>query len=120
MAVTAKVDEDLPTDIADLLRAAGYDADTVYAQGHSGQPDDQLWPAVQQEKRMRLTADKGFANAQVYPAGSHAGVVLFRLPRESRAGYIRLVQVLLARVKLEDIAGAIVVVSPDAIRIRRA
>ena len=120
MAVRVKVDEDLPTDIADMLRAAGYDAETVHAQGHSGLPDDQLWPQVQQEQRMLLTADKGFANAQVYPPGSHAGVVLFRLSRESRAGYVRLAQVLLARVKLEDIAGAIVVVSPDAIRVRRA
>ncbi len=119
MAVRVKVDEDLPTDIAHLVRAAGYDADTVYAQGHSGTPDDKLWPLVQQDQRMLLTADKGFANAQAYPPGSHAGVILFRLPRESRAGYIRLAQFLLAQVDLVDIAGAIVIVSPDAIRIRR-
>ena len=69
---------------------------------------------------MLFTADKGFANARDYPPGSHAGVVLFRLPRESRAGYIRLAEFLLARVKLDDVVGAIVVVSPDAIRVLRA
>ncbi len=120
MAVAVKVDEDLPGDIASLCSAAGYDATTVYLQGHHGLPDKQLWPKVQQEQRMLFTADKGFANARDYPPGSHAGVVLFRLPRESRVGYIRLAEFLLAQVKLDNVAGAIVVVSPDAIRVLRA
>lgn len=120
MPVAVKVDEDLPIDIATLLCAAGHDAKTVYAQGHSGLLDEQLWPEIQREQRMLLTADKGFANAQVYPPSSHAGIVLFRLRRESRTGYIRLAEFFLARVKLESVAGAIVVVSPQLIRIRRA
>src|SRR4051794_7357127 len=109
MAVPVKVDEDLPAEISDLITAAGHDAKTVFVQGDSGLPDDQLWPKIQQEQRMLFTADKGFANARDYPPGSHAGVVLFRLPRESRAGYIRLAEFLIAQVKLVDIAGAIVV-----------
>ena len=119
MPVSVKVDEDLPGDIASLCIAASHDATTVYLLGHSGLPDDQLWPVVQSEQRMLFTADKGFANARLYPPGSHAGVVLFRLPRESRAGYIRLAEFLLAQLKLDDIIGAIVVVSPDAIRVLR-
>jgi predicted nuclease of predicted toxin-antitoxin system len=120
MLVPVRVDEDLPEDIADLFRAAGHDATTVYAQGHTGLPDDQLWPKIQQEQRMLVTADKGFANALMFPPGSHAGVVLFRLPRESRTGYIRLAEYLLAELKLDQVRGAIVVVAPDAIRVLRA
>jgi len=119
MAVPVKVDEDLPGEIANLVIAAGHDAATVFAQGHTGLPDEQLWPKIQQEQRMLFTADKGFANAANYPPGSHAGVVLFRLPRESRVGYIRLAEFLLAQRKLDDIVGAIVVVSPNSIRILR-
>ena len=119
MPVPVKLDEDLPGDIATLCLAAGHDAMTVYLQGHSGLPDEQLWLRVQQEQRILFTADKGFANAMKYPPGSHAGVVLFRLPRESRAGYIRLAEFVLAQLKLDDIVGAIVVVSPDAIRVLR-
>lgn len=63
--------------------------------------------------------DKGFADARVHPPGSHAGIILFRLPRESRAGYVRLAEFVLSQVKLEDVAGAITVVSPEAIRILR-
>jgi hypothetical protein len=117
MPVRIKIDEDLPAEIASWLGAAGHDAQTVYLQGHTGLPDQQLWPS---EQRILLTADKGFANARDYPSGSHAGVALFRLRRESRAGYIRLAEFLLAQVRLEEIAKAIVVVSPDAIRILRA
>ena len=120
MAVAVKVDEDLPAGVASLVVASGYEAKTVYAQGHTGMPDDQLWPIVQQERRMLFTADKGFGNIRDYPPGSHAGVILFRLPRESRAGYLRLAEFLLEQVKLEGIVGAVVVVSPDAIRVRRA
>lgn len=42
MPVPVKVDEDLPADIALLVSAAGHDAATVYAQGHTGLPDVQL------------------------------------------------------------------------------
>jgi hypothetical protein len=120
MPVPVKVDEDLPVEISNLVDAAGHDAKTVYDQGHIGLSDEQLWPKIQQEQRMLFTADKGFANAHTYPPGSHAGVVLFRLPRESRAGYIRLVEFLIANLNLDEVAGAIVVVSPDTIRVLRA
>jgi hypothetical protein len=69
---------------------------------------------------MRFTADKGFANARNYPPGSHFGVVLFRLPRESRAGYLKLTEFLLSPLKLDDNTGALVVVSPGVIRVLRA
>jgi predicted nuclease of predicted toxin-antitoxin system len=93
MAVLVKVDEDLPGEISDLVANAGHEAKTVYHQGFTGLPDDELWPKIQGEQRLLLTADKGFANARKYPPGSHSGVVLFRLPRESRAGYIRLASI---------------------------
>ncbi len=117
MPVPVKLDEDLPNDIAELFHAAGHDAATAYSQGYSGFPDDERWARIQHEQRMLATADKGFANALKYPPGSHYGVVLFRLARESRAGYLRLAQYLLAELKLEGVKGAIVVVSPDAIRV---
>jgi predicted nuclease of predicted toxin-antitoxin system len=120
MPALVKVDEDLPGEVATILGAAGHDARTVYEQGHSGLADKHLWPIVQDEGRMLLTADKGFADARVYPPGTHAGVVLFRLPRESRAGYCRLVEFMVSQTKLEDLAGAVAIVSPGAIRVLRA
>ena len=48
-----------------------------------------------------------------------AGIILLRLPRESRAGYIRLTEHLLSSFKLDAASGAVVVVTPTAIRVTR-
>jgi len=119
MPIAVKVDEDLPAEVADLLRKAGHDAQTVMQEALTGTLDAELWKVVQQEQRCLFTADKGFANAQLYPPGTHAGVVLLRLPRESRAGYIQLTDSLLAGMNIESATGAIVVVTPGAIRLYR-
>jgi hypothetical protein len=50
MPVPVKVDEDLPGEISGLVANAGHDAKTVYSQGFTGLPDDQLWPRVQSEQ----------------------------------------------------------------------
>lgn len=96
MGIAIKVDEDLPRSIAALLREAGHNACTVFDQHLSGTKDDDLWPRVQSERRLLITADKGFGDIRLYPPGSHAGVVLLRLPEESREGYRHLVRQLLA------------------------
>jgi len=119
MSIRAKVDEDLPTEVAERLRSAGHDAQTVVEQRLAGAADEALWRSVQHEGRCLLTADKAFGNAQVFPPGTHGGVVLFRLPRESRAGYARLAELLLATFDLDSIGGAIVVITPDAVRVYR-
>jgi len=114
-----KVDEDLPSGIANLLNAHGHDALTVRDQGWQGTPDDELWGRVQSEGRWLVTADKEFGDIRKYPPGTHAGVILLRPTEESRADYMQLVERLLSRLKLDEIAGAVVVVTPRGVRIRR-
>ena len=120
MIAHVKIDEDLPRQIADLVAARGYDAASVMGQGWNGASDDQLWPRVQNEGRWLITADKGFADLRLHPAGSHAGVILLRAPEESRRAYLELAGIALNRLKLDDIAGAVVVVTHRGVRIRRA
>ena len=102
-----------------MVRAAGHDALSVTEQGLTGADDEDLWPRVQSESRVLFTADKGFGDIRTFAPGTHAGVILFRHPRESRAAYIQLVEALLAEFRLEDAAGATVIVSPGSIRINR-
>ena len=114
-----KVDEDLPAEIAALLRDARHDAMTVHEQSLSGTTDGDLWPIVQREGRCLVTADKGFADARQHPPGTHAGIVLLRHPHESRAGYLQLMRAFLASGKIEVTAGAITAVTPDMVRVHR-
>jgi predicted nuclease of predicted toxin-antitoxin system len=115
-----KIDEDLPRQIADLVAARGYDVATVMGQGWQGASDDELFPRVQNEGRWLITADKGFADLRLHPAGSHAGVILLRAPEESRRAYLDLAAIALDRLKLDDLASAVVVVTHRGVRIRRA
>jgi predicted nuclease of predicted toxin-antitoxin system len=115
-----KIDEDLPRQVADLVAARGYDVATVVGQGWQGVSDDELWPRVQDEGRWLITADKGFADLRLHPAGSHAGVILLRAPEESRRAYLELAAIALDRLELDNLAGAVVVVTYRSVRIRRA
>jgi hypothetical protein len=118
-AVAVKVDENLPSEIAELLGRNGYDAITVKDQGWQGMPDDNLWRRIQSEGRWLVTADKEFTDLRRYPPGSHAGLILPRSSEESRADYLRLAEKVLGRVKLDEIGGAVVVVTRRGIRIRQ-
>ena len=120
MIARVKIDEDLPRQIADLVADQGYDAATVVGQGWQGASDDELWPRVQDERRWLITADKGFADLRLHPPGSHAGVILLRAPEESRRAYLELAAIALDRLNLDDLAGAVVVVTYRGVRIRRA
>ena len=120
MIAQVKIDEDLPRQIADLVAAQGYGAATVVGQGWQGVSDDELWLRVQDEGRWLITADKGFADLRLHPAGSHAGVILLRASEESRRVYLELAAIALDRLKLDDLAGAVVVVTYRGVRIRRA
>jgi predicted nuclease of predicted toxin-antitoxin system len=113
------LDENLPNEIAELLSAHRCDAVTVRDQGWQGMGDDQLWARGQAKRRWIVTADKEFADVRHYPPGSHAGLILLRSSEESRADYIRLADMVLQRVKLEEIGGAIVVAARRGVRVRR-
>jgi uncharacterized protein (DUF433 family)/predicted nuclease of predicted toxin-antitoxin system len=120
VGVRLKVDEDLPRQIADMLNALGRAAVTVLGQGWSGVSDDVLWRRIQAEGRWLITADKGFANLRKYSPGDHAGVILLRSAEESRRDYLDLAATALERVDLDEIPGAVVVITRRGIRIRRA
>jgi len=119
MAIQIKVDEDLPTQVAELFAQHGYEAATVVAQGWKGLPDEQLWPRVQREGRLLVTADKGFADLRSYPPGSHAGILLLRLDEESRRGYLDLVRRVLQQLDIATHGGDVIVASLRGIRVRK-
>jgi predicted nuclease of predicted toxin-antitoxin system len=119
MSPQIKVDEDLPEDIARIFSAVGYIADTVRQQGWGGSEDEDLWERVQAERRWLVTADKGFGDVRTYLPRTYVGIVLLRAVIESRRRYIELAQALVRSVRLEEVAGCLVVVTPRGIRIRR-
>lgn len=114
-----KVDEDLPPVIADLLRERGYEASTVVEQHMGGWKDAQLWIAIQAEGKFLVTADKGFANIQTHPPGTHAGVLLLRPDEDGIRPMLTLLHDVLATFEIETLVGTIAVATPRGIRLRR-
>lgn len=83
-----KVDENLPTEYASILRGAGFEADTVFDEKLSGASDSVLSERCRTEDRVLMTLDLDFANVQACPPKSHPGIVVFR-PEVQEARVLR-------------------------------
>jgi predicted nuclease of predicted toxin-antitoxin system len=115
------VDEDLPRSLAPALRAAGYEAVDVRDEGLRGQPDAQIFQFAQQQGFAVLTGDVEFGNELVYPPAGHRGVVLARFPNDLPAPtLVKQIVASLAVLAEENLDGAIVVVEPGRVRVRRS
>jgi len=60
--VRFKVDENMPVETADLLRAAGYEAATVVSEGLGGVDDEVIGERLQGEGRAPVTLDLNFGD----------------------------------------------------------
>jgi predicted nuclease of predicted toxin-antitoxin system len=63
----AKLDENVPIEAADLLRAADWECDTVYEEGLTGAGDPEVAAACQTGARVLFTLDLDFADIRAYP-----------------------------------------------------
>lgn len=114
-----KVDEDLSEDVTHAFEAAGHDVTSVFRQAWCGKSDDDLWPMIVSEQRWLVTADKGIADTRRLQRPSALGIILLRLQKESRAGYVALARSLIQSVDLHTLSPAIIVVSETGIRVHR-
>ena len=68
-----KLDENVPSDVAGALAAAGHDVDTSPTEGLGGQLDDAIWAAAQASGRFVITQDMDFSDVRQYAPGTHSG-----------------------------------------------
>jgi predicted nuclease of predicted toxin-antitoxin system len=69
----AKLDENMPIEAVDLVRAAGWDCETVYDEGLSGVGDSDVAEVCQPEGRVLFTLDLDFADIRAYPPSEYLG-----------------------------------------------
>ena len=74
-----KIDENLPSEIANLLITAGYEADTVFSENLKGVEDKVLLDHVRRERRVLITMDKGIADIRAFPPKEFSGIILLRI-----------------------------------------
>ena len=113
-----KLDENLPTALTELLRAAGHDAVTVADEALSGSNDPKVLQVATSESRTLLTFDLDFADIRRYPVGSHAGIVVFRLHDQRWAVLEPPARRLIESGLLDRLQSGLAIVDESRVRIR--
>jgi predicted nuclease of predicted toxin-antitoxin system len=113
-----KLDENLPTDIAELLQEAGYDAMTVLDQKLGGHADPRIASVCRTEDRALITLDMDFADIRTYPPNQYPGVVVLRLRRQDKPHVMATVAGLIPLFSAEVLERRLWIVEEDKLRIR--
>ena len=113
-----KLDENLPAELLDDLRAAGHEADSVPGEQLTGAADTALLDHVRREGRVLLTMDKGIGDLRAYPPHLHAGIVLFRPPSSGRSTVLGFVRRHLPVLFERALSGHLLVITERSARMR--
>lgn len=84
-----KLDENLPQQLAILLRELHHDVHTVNDELLTGHPDANIWGKCQQESRFLITQDLDFSDVRQFAPGSHEGILLVRLHSPDRQSLVK-------------------------------
>jgi predicted nuclease of predicted toxin-antitoxin system len=113
-----KFDENLPSDLGDLLRDEGHDAHSVFDEQLGGSPDTGIARACKDESRILITLDLDFANILNYPPEDYPGIVVLRLARQDKRSVLAIIPRVLELLRSERIAQRLWIVDEKRTRIR--
>jgi predicted nuclease of predicted toxin-antitoxin system len=113
-----KAHENLPAEVAEVLRQAGHDAATVLEQGLGGHPDPDVARICREEARALITLDVDFANVQRYPPAAHPGLIVLRLSRQDKPHVLGVVRTLLPLLAREPVEQRLWIVEEERVRVR--
>jgi predicted nuclease of predicted toxin-antitoxin system len=88
--------------------------------GLQGASDDVIFQWAQRNLSIVITFDEDFADARMYPAGLHAGVVRLRTWPTTIENTETALGRLLDSVAEEDLPGSLVIIDDAKIRVRRS
>lgn len=115
-----KLDENITAAAKALIAQHGHEVDTVADEGLTGATDSVVIEACRSDERMLVTFDIGFGDVHAYPPGTHNGIVLLRLADQRPESTLDVLRRFLIGHALDELAGALIVVSDDRVRIRRS
>jgi predicted nuclease of predicted toxin-antitoxin system len=116
--VKFKIDENLPVEVAQLLRDAGHDVFTVLEQDSGGAKDQVVARICKDEHRALITLDIHFADIRTYPPSSFSGLIILRLARQDKAYVLQVMSRVLKVATSEPLEGQLWIVDERRVRIR--
>lgn len=114
-----KLDENITVAAKEVFLSCGHETRSIHDEAMAGALDRALWRVCQHEERMLVTFDRGFGDVRFYPPGTHFGVVLLRLIDQQPDIVLGVLARFLAVYDLDRLAGCLVVVDDQRVRIRR-
>jgi len=113
-----KVDENLPVEAVDSLRAAGHDALSIHDQQMVGSLDPHVASVCQSEGRALVTLDLDFADIRAYPPGDYPGIIVLRPRNQAKPTVLRLLDQVLPLLANEPLLGNLWIAQETGLRIR--
>jgi predicted nuclease of predicted toxin-antitoxin system len=114
-----KVDENLPAELVELLRDAGWDAMSVLDENLSGTDDDRLNAICTSEGRVLLTFDRGFGNIRTFAPHVHPGFIVFRLGSQEKPHVLKVAEQVITMLRTRACVGELWIVEESRIRVRK-
>ncbi len=74
-----KIDENLPPEVAELLRQEGHEDLTIFEQGLRSHTDPEVIAVCQAEGLALLALDLDFSNILLFPPEQFAGLIHFQM-----------------------------------------
>ena len=112
-----KIDENLPVEVGELLRAAGHDAVTVVGQDLGGWADPDIASVCRREGRALVTLDTDFTDIRVYPPKEYHGLIVLRLRQQDKPHVLEVLSRLSSVFACERLDCRLWIVEEERIRI---
>ena len=112
-----KVDENLPEVAAEIMRKAGYDAETVLTEGLGGSQDSSIAAVCLEEGRALVTLDLDFSDIRTYPPEEYPGFIVLRIHNHSISHISVIMEKVVALLQKERLAGTVWSVDERRVRI---
>jgi predicted nuclease of predicted toxin-antitoxin system len=113
-----KIDENIPNEVAELIRQTDYDAATVLEQNLGGSADTDIASLCQKERRVFVTLDTDFADIRAYPPKQFYGLIVLRLKRQDKPYVLQIFTRLIRMFPDEPLERRLWIVEEGRIRIR--
>ena len=113
-----KIDENMPIEVGESLKDAGYDSETVIEQHLSGTPDANLAVICKKENRILVTLDNDFADIRTYPPDKFPGIMVMRLNRQDKPHVLEVFNHAIHLFPKEPLEKHLWIVEENKIRIR--
>ena len=122
MSLHVLLDQNLPRSVCAFLRGKRPEwlVRHVADVGLWGATDAKIMEWAQRDSSIAITFDEDFADARMYPVGSHAGVIRLRVWPTTIEKTEEALGRLLSEVTDEDLPGSLVIVDDMRIRVRRS